>query len=170
MPQNIKDWAKSVNYNPVVLLTCQTRVSLYQNTANMISKHPFIGVGINTFSKNHGNYKLATVEAVTKTDDIIYAHNNFLQMGGEMGLLGLGVFLVFLFLVLKESWIVFQKNQDPFLKALSISVFATIIAYLINGFTETSLYYSRVAMIFWYLVGMSLALGRLTKGLPGESR
>ncbi len=160
MPQNIRDWAKSVKYNPVFLLACETRASLYQNTLNMISKHPFIGVGINTFSKNYGKYKLESVEAVTKTADTIYSHNNFLQMAGEMGLFGLGVFLTFIIFTLKSIWLAFKRNEDLFLKGLSISVFAAIIAYLINGLTETSLYYSRVAMIFWFLIGTGLALTR----------
>jgi O-antigen ligase len=158
MPKNIKEWAKSVNYNPMMLLTDQTRMSIYRNTAHMISEHPFIGVGINTFSKNYGKYKTVSAEAQMKTPDTIYAHNSFLQMGGEMGLLGLGTFLVFLFFVLKSIWLSFKSNADPFLKALCISVFAAIIAYLINGLTETSLYYARVVMIFWFLIGVGLAL------------
>ena len=160
MPKNIKVWAKSVNYNPVALFICETRLSLYQNTVHMISQHPFVGVGVNTFSKNYGKYKVAAVETVTKTQDNMYAHNSFLQMGGEMGLLGLGAFLIFLFFVLKSIWLAFKRDTDPFLKALSVSVFAAIIAYLINGLTETSLYYARLVMIFWFLIGVGLALNR----------
>jgi len=158
MPKNIKVWAKSVNYNPMMLLTDETRMSIYRNTAHIISEHPFIGVGINTFSKNYGKYKTASAEARMKTPDTIYAHNSFLQMGGEMGLLGLGTFFIFLFFVLKSIWSASRRNADPFLKAFYISVFAAIVAYLINGLTETSLYYSRVVMIFWFLIGMGLAL------------
>ncbi|MDD5691550.1 MAG: O-antigen ligase family protein [Candidatus Omnitrophica bacterium] len=160
MPKNIKEWAKSVNYNPMILLTCEARMSIYRNTVHMISEHPFIGVGINTFSKNYGKYKTAAAEASFKTPDTIYAHNSFLQMGGEMGLLGLGAFFIFLFFTLKSIWSAFKRSTDPFLKALSISVFAAIIAYLINGLTETSLYYARIVMIFWFLIGVGLALTR----------
>jgi len=160
MPKNIKEWAKSVNYNPMILLTDEVRMSIYRNTLHMIGEHPFIGVGINTFSKNYGKYKTAAAEARMKTPDTIYAHNNFLQMGGEMGLLGLGTFLIFLFFALSSIWSAFKKNTDPFLKAFSVSVFAAIIAYLINGLTETSLYYARVVMVFWFLIGVGLALNR----------
>ena len=171
MPKNIKEWAKSVNYNPMILLTCETRMSIYRNTVHMISEHPFIGVGINTFSRNYGKYKVAAVEAVAKTPDTIYAHNSFLQMGGEMGLLGLGTFLIFLFFVLRSIWLVFKRNTDPFLKAFSVSVFAAIIAYLINGLTETSLYYARLVMIFWFLVGVGLALNtRLLRPPSADSQ
>lgn len=162
MPKNIKDWAKSVNYNPIILLTDAVRVGVYRNTVYMISQHPFIGVGINTFSRNYKNYRLASVEATNPTADGFYAHNNFLHMAGETGLLGLGVFLLFLFFTLKSIWLAFKKNTDPFLQALSISVFAAIIAYLINGLTETSLYYARIVMIFWFLIGLGLALGKIT--------
>jgi len=165
MPKNIKVWAKSVNYNLVDLFICETRLSLYKNTVHMISQHPFVGVGVNTFSKNYGKYKVAAVEAVTKTQDTMYAHNSFLQMGGEMGLLGLGTFLIFLFFVLKSIWLAFKREKDHFLKALSISVFAAIMAYLINGLTETSLYYARLVMIFYFLIGVGLALDRRDKNV-----
>jgi O-antigen ligase len=163
MPKNIKEWAKSVNYNPVLLLACEARVGIYRNTMYMISQHPFIGVGINTFSRSYGKYRTAAVEATNPTADGYYGHNNFLHMAGEMGLIGLGVFLVFLFVVFKSIWLSFKKQKDPFLKACSISVFAAIIAYLINGLTETSLYYSRIVMIFWFLIGFGLALSRISE-------
>jgi O-antigen ligase len=168
MPKNIKVWAKSVNYNPMILLADETRMSIYRNTVHMIGEHPFIGVGINTFSKNYGKYKTADAEAVTKTPDTIYAHNSFLQMGGEMGLLGLGTFFIFLFFVLKSIWMAFKRNTDPFLKALSVSVFAAIMAYLINGLTETNLYYARLVMIFWFLIGVGLALNRGDKNVVSD--
>jgi O-antigen ligase len=126
----------------------------------MISQHPLIGVGINTFTRNYGKYKVAAVEEQTKTPDTIYAHNSFLQMAGEVGLLGLGTFLIFLFFVLRESWRAFKRIGQPFLKAFSIAVFAAIIAYLVNGLTETSLYHSRLVVIFWFLIGLALALGK----------
>lgn len=163
MPKNIRDWAKRVNYNPVVMLTCETRIGIYRNTLKMISHHPFIGIGINTFSRSYGQYRDKEVEKSNPTADGYYAHNNFLHMAGEVGILGLGVFLVFLFVVLKGVWVSFRKNTDPFIKGLSISVFAAIIAYLINGLTETSLYYSRIVMIFWFLIGLGLALARSPK-------
>lgn len=163
MPKNIKDWAKSVNYNPVIMLTDAVRVGIYRNTIYMISQHPFVGVGINTFSRNYSKYRTAAVEATNPTADGYYGHNNFLHMAGEMGLLGLGVFLVFLFVTLKSIWLSFKKFADPFLKACAISIFAAILAYLINGLTETSLYYSRIVMIFWFLVGAGLALSKISE-------
>lgn len=159
MPQNIKDWAKSVNYNPVLFMFNADRVSIYKNTLNMIKHHPFIGVGVNTYSKNYQKYKLPEPENA-RTSDFMYAHNHFLQMAGEIGLIGLGIFFWLLFKLFKNNINVYKNLKDEYLKIISLSILACLFAFLINGLTETSLYYSRVAMIFWYLVGFSFALNK----------
>jgi putative inorganic carbon (hco3(-)) transporter len=163
MPKNIKDWAKTRNNNPLLVIIDPARMSIYENSINMISDHPLIGVGINTFSKNYGKYRTPNAEARFKTPATIYAHNNFLQMAGETGLLGLAAFLGFLFFAFKAAWQAYRKNTDPFLKAFSVAVVAAILAFLINGLTETSLYHSRLVMIFWFLIGLGLALERASQ-------
>lgn len=166
MPKNIKQWAKEVNYNPIVFMCNQDRISIYNNAINMIKHHPFIGVGLNTFSKNYGKYKTAQAEKYAHTADTIYAHNIYLQMAGETGLLGLAVFLLFLFQVFRQAFNTLRKLNDGYLKIIGLSLVACVIAFLVNGLTETSLYYPRVVMVFWYLIGVSLSLNRLAKGSP----
>jgi putative inorganic carbon (HCO3(-)) transporter len=129
----------------------------------MISHHPLVGVGVNTFTRNYLKYKLPEPENA-KTSDAIYAHNNFLHMAGEIGLLGLGCFLWILFNLFKTGIWLYQNLKEEYLKIVAISLIACFIAFLINGLTETSLYYSRVAMIFWYLIGLSLALIKFSDG------
>lgn len=163
MPKNIKQWAKEVNYNPLVLMYNQDRISIYTNTINMIKHHPFIGVGLNTFSRNYGKYKTEQAEKYAHTADTIYAHNIYLQTAGEVGLLGLGMFLLFLFQVFRRAFNTLPKLNDEYLKIIALGLIACIIAFLINGLTETSLYYPRVVMVFWYLIGFGLALGRISE-------
>ncbi len=163
MPKNIKQWAKEVNYNPIVFMCNQDRISIYNNTINMIKHHPFIGVGLNTFTKNYGKYKTEQAEKYAHTADTIYAHNIYLQMAGETGLLGLAAFLLFLFQVFRQAFNTSRKLNDGYLKIIGLSLIACIIAFLVNGLTETSLYYPRVVMVFWYLIGVSLSLNRLAK-------
>ncbi|MFA5200347.1 MAG: O-antigen ligase family protein [Candidatus Omnitrophota bacterium] len=160
MPKDIKKWAKEVNYNPMVFMLNQDRISIYNNTINMIKHHPFVGIGVNTFSKNYGKYKTESAENYAHTPDTIYAHNIYLQMAGEIGLLGLAAFIWFLFLIFRNIADNYFSLNDDFLRATALSLSAGMIAFLINGLTETSLYNSRVAMIFWYLIGMSLSLNK----------
>lgn len=162
MPRNIKQWIKEINYNPVLFIYEPVRISIAMNTINMVKQHPFIGVGVNTFSRNYGKYKTEQAEKYFHTPDTIYAHNTYLQMAGEIGLLGLSAFLLFLFQIFRRVFNASRRLKDQYLKVAGLSLPASLIAFLINGFTETSLYYSRIAMIFWFLLGMSLALNRFT--------
>ena len=161
MPKNIKNWAKISNYNPLVFLLNQDRISMYMNTVNMISQHPFIGVGVNTYSKNYGKYKTKEAEAYAHTLDSAYAQSNFFQMAGEMGLIGLGLFFWLLWLLFKELLGYYRKLPDAYLKIIALSLIACFIAFLVNGLTESSLYYSRVATMFWFFVGIALSLRRI---------
>ena len=157
MPGNIKDWARKINYNPIVFMCNTDRIVIYRNTINMIKHHPIIGVGVNTFSKNYLTYKLPEPEDA-RTGDTMYAHNNFLHLAAETGLISLFVFVWLLWNLFLYSGYVYKSLKDNYLKLLSICLAASLIAFLLNGLTETSLYYSRVAMIFWYLIGLSLSL------------
>lgn len=158
MPKNIKQWAKEVRYNPVVFMFNQDRISMYRNTINMIKHHPLIGVGVNTFSLNYAKYKLKNVEKDFPTQDTTYTHDIYLQMAGETGLLGLGAFIWFLVALFQSGLKSYIRLNDEFLKSVSLSLLACLIAFLTNGLTETSLYYARVSMVFWYIAGIILAL------------
>lgn len=159
IPRNLKDWAKKVDYNPVVFICGQERITLYATAINMIKQHPVIGVGVNTFSRNYGKYKLAEMEKYAPTQDRMYAHNNFLHMGGEVGLLGLGIFLWFLVMLFRSGWQVYKKSESYFLKITALSLLACVIAFLINGLTETSLY-NQIGVVFWFVVGLLLCLNK----------
>lgn len=159
MPKNIKNWAKEINYNPVVFMVNYDRISIYRNAINMITHHPFIGVGVNTFCRNYATYKLPEPENA-KSAQAVYAHNNFLQMAGDIGLIGLAMFLWLLFRLFKNIIKLYKKFGDPYLKIAILSLSASLMAFLVNGMTETSMYYSRISMIFWYLVGFSLAFNK----------
>jgi len=161
MPNKIKDWAKSINYNPIIFMLNADRVSIYRNAVNMIRHHPFIGVGVNTFSKNYSTYKLPETPGAESAPHV-YAHNIFLHMAGDIGLLGLVSFLWMIIRFFKDNLRTYRNLKDIFLKVVCISLCACIIAFLINGLTETNLYYARVSMIFWYLIGFSLSFNRLT--------
>jgi len=165
-PKNMKDWLAVAKIYPLVFLLNGDRISVYKNTSYMISQHPFIGVGVNTFSRVYAKYKLPEVEKIFATPDTFYAHNNFLQMAGETGLLGLAAFLWFLFVLFKKNFSAFKGIKDEYLKIVSLSLIGCLIAFLINGLTETSLYNARVAMIFWFLTGFSLAVSRMHETDP----
>ncbi len=167
-PASVRDWAKEMRYSPLRFMCNDDRIAIYRNTLHMIEAHPFVGVGINTFMKNYKKYKESPEYRNIITSDYVYAHNNFLQMAGEMGLLGLSIFLWLIYKLFKESISIYGRLKNSLLKNISLGLILCLVAFLINGLTESSLYYSRVAMIFWYLAGFSLAMGKfINEHKPG---
>lgn len=159
MPQRAKEFAQSVNYNPVVVLFNEDRLSAWRNAANMVKHHPIIGVGVNTFSINYGKYKLAE-HGDQITGSSFYAHNIFLQMAGETGLLGLACFIWFLTVFFLNAASAYKNLILPLHKVIILGCIASVAAFLVNGISETSLYYARVSMIFWFIIGLAVAVSR----------
>jgi O-antigen ligase len=166
-PKSVKDWAREVEYNPLRMMCNDDRIAIYRNTLNMVKAHPFIGVGANTFMKNYRFYKESPEYRNVVTIDYIYAHNNFLHMAGELGLTGLAVFFWLLYALFKQGFSIYSRLKNDYLKVISLSAMASFAAFLVNGLTESSLYYSRVAPLFWYLAGLTLALKNF---LPDEAQ
>jgi putative inorganic carbon (HCO3(-)) transporter len=161
LPRSVKNWARDVSYNPLRLMCNDDRIAIYRHSLNMIKDHPLIGVGANTYMKNYKKYKESPEYRGVITSDYIYAHNNFLHMAAEIGLIGLGIFVWLLYKLFMECANIYRRLGDDFLKVVSLSLSASLIAFLVNGLTESSLYYSRVAILFWYIAGFSLSLNRL---------
>jgi len=157
-PRSLKDFAKDMGYNPLRFMCNDDRIAVYRNTIQMIKAHPLIGVGVNNFMKNYKKYK--EIPEYALTSDFMYAHNNFLHMAGEIGLVGLSIFFWFLYKLFGTNISIYRKLKSGYLKNISLGLVLCLLAFLINGLTESSLYYSRVAMIFWYLIGFSLALDK----------
>jgi putative inorganic carbon (HCO3(-)) transporter len=160
LPKSVKDWAKVVDYNPIRFMCNDDRIAVYLNSLNMIKDHPIIGLGANTYMKNYRKYKESPEYRNIVTLDYMYAHNNFLHMAAEIGLVGLGIFIYLLYKLFRGCANIYRRLDGHFLKVVLLSLSACLIAFLINGFTESSLYSSRVAIIFWYITGLSLALDK----------
>lgn len=163
-PRSVKLWAKSVDYDPLRFMCNDDRITVYVHSLEMIKDHPVLGRGANTFMKNFKNYHKPPHYRGVAAIDYIYAHNIYLHMAGELGLVGLGIFIWFIFALFAQAGKIYRGLKDNYLKIVSLALLGCLLAFLVNGLTESSLYYSRLALIFWYLAGFSLALGRIKDG------
>ncbi len=145
------------------------RIAVYRNSLNMMKAHPILGVGANNYMKQYKRYKEAVEYRNIVTLDYMYAHNNFIHLASEIGLLGLAAFLWLLYKLFKECALIYRSLKESYLKMLALSLIASLIAFLVNGLTESSLYYSRVAIIFWYLSGFIFALAKFAHDEPYQT-
>jgi len=161
LPKSVKEWAKAVEYNPIRFMCNDDRIAVYLTSLNMIKAHPVIGVGAGAFMKSYKEFKEFPEYRNVVTLDEMKAHNIYLHMAGEIGLAGFGAFVWLLYRLFAKSRSIYGKFKEGYCREVSLLLIICLIAFLVNGLTESSLYYSRVGLIFWYLAGIMSGLERL---------
>lgn len=100
------------------------------------AKNPFLGTGYSSIG--------------------IATDNDFLRSIGEVGLLGTIAFGLIFIVIFKRLWSL-TKKQDRLIKFLSIGVISIVVGFLLNGLAIDVFEASKVATLFWILLGISLA-------------
>jgi O-antigen ligase len=100
-----------------------------------------VGVGI-------GNY-LASARPLYQVGTPFYAHNLYLDIAVELGLIGLAVFLLMLFSAVGPS---FRQPTDNF---LAPTVAASLAVYMVHSLFETALFSLHVTVTLVFLLALS---------------
>jgi len=161
LPKGIRKWSKTT-HSVAEFLMNKERFVLNETSLNMIKYHPVLGVGVNTYSLNYQRYKLHDTDEGT-ANTMWYAHNSFLQMAGETGVLGLGAFLWLLAVLFRECIKFYSGRKDDFSRIAALGIIMGVFAFLVNGLTETNLYYPKIAVLFWFEVSLLLGFFNLKK-------
>lgn len=125
-------------------LQVYNRILWWWGALRMIYERPLIGVGLGGFETAYVKYKLIGLNS-------LYAHNHFLQIGAEMGVIGLGAFLWFLFTVGKHIKFLSKESK---LSSFEIGVFGSLVAVLFHNLIDYNLYIPANAILFWVLLGL----------------
>lgn len=84
-------------------------------------------------------------------------HNMFLQIGVNTGVLSLLIYLVFIFMYIRECFkLYFKRSSHTFLTTSGVCICACVIGYLAAGIFNDSLIYS--APIYWTLLGIGISV------------
>ena len=123
------------------------RTILLRTSLDMVRENPFFGLGLNTYSDHFPKFKPADYPA------LMYAHNTYLQMATEAGLVGVGLFLIFVGAVMARC--IKQKEM------LGAALWAGVVGILVNGLFDSVLQSTQLRTLFWALLGAAAALSRL---------
>lgn len=112
----------------------KNRVLIYRHTLNLIADYPFFGSGLGTYVQAI-NYYLPRDPGVI----INHAHNDYLEMLAETGLIGglsiiLAVFVSFA--IALRSWL---KCRDPLARGVGLGALMGVLAVLFHSLTDFSL-------------------------------
>ncbi|MFH0935362.1 MAG: O-antigen ligase family protein [Candidatus Omnitrophota bacterium] len=138
------------------------RPFLLETGMNMFAAAPVVGQGLGTFMFNFDKFKPVPLTDYPYEWGISYAHNCFLQIASETGLLGLLSFLAVIIALFCSSFRRLRKTEGSDYFILS-GLLAGLFTYLASSFFDTNLYSLPLAVLFWLMLGLSAAAGKIIK-------
>jgi O-antigen ligase len=153
-PQTIKDHVTEVD------TTGTGREDIWKIGARMWRAHPITGVGVGNFQTSSAHYLLAPGQI--KRGDLILtqpkvAHNTYLQILAEMGVVGEALFLAIVAFALScvyRAARMFAAKRDLRMELLARGTLVSLIGLLVSYFFISEMYSKQ----FWLLLGLCPAL------------
>jgi len=126
-----------------------TRVSLYLDTLNMSSDFPIFGTGFGTFQYIYRKYK-------TWDDLFLYkhAHNDYLEILSDLGLIGFLIVLVGIVLFLRKILLRWIERRDPYAKGITLGGVCGVFAILCHSLVDFNLHIPANALFLSIILGL----------------
>lgn len=134
------------------------RIYFWQGSLRIIRDYPITGLGWEGFGIVYREYKPAEGRQL-----VCHAHNNFIDMAVDSGLLGLGIFIWLLITIYKVGFHIFKELEDGYFKGIAWGFLGSFTAFLIAGLTQYNFGDSEVVMLFYFLLGMVMVIPRIVE-------
>jgi O-antigen ligase len=128
------------------------RVEMARTAGRMIASHPVFGVGVGAFFARSGDYIAPAFREIVPREN---AHNNFLQVLAELGIVG---FVPFMWVLGAAAWSVVRAWRAGRLPAAAVGGAAGLAAFVMTWLTGPPLLIFEVATAFWLVLGAVAAL------------
>jgi len=102
------------------------RLDLWTAAAEMTVAHPVLGMGPGAFALHHRDYLTGLPDDVNHPLDV--AHNTWLELSSELGVLGLAAFVAMLAVAFAQAWSGWRRRRDPVAAAVCAGLVGTVAA------------------------------------------
>lgn len=139
------------------------RVFIWLGTIAMLKDYWLSGIGPGNaaFNSVYPAYGYNTISAP-------HAHNLYLQLMCDAGILGLILFLLIVFSYFRTAFTAFSSERDKPSRIYLIAAVSAVSGFLLQGMTDYSFYNNRVTLFFWVIIGLGAALTRRSKMEEGS--
>jgi len=131
-----------------------SRIYIWQASLKMIKDHPVFGLGLGVFPLAFPEYAVAE----HSVDTFTYAHNLFLQIAVELGLVGGVLFFLALVSVYYMAFSLAKTGNSVYQ-----GLFASLLGVLIHQQLDIPIWKMHIGLSFWILVGLVAGFYHLEK-------
>ena len=122
------------------------RLIIWRGALKMIAEKPVFGFGFMTFQRYITRYA-----QLAKPMD---AHNMYLRVAVEMGLVGLAVFLLNWIVPLLLSWKLYRSAADPLFRGVALGMVAAVFGIFVVNLWGSRFFREELVGLYWVLVGI----------------
>ncbi len=138
------------------------RFNFWEDSMGIIKDFPLTGTGFMTFVNIFPKYRTFSGEIT-----IFHAHNDYIELFTDGGIIAAVLTGLFLFIVLYKSYKVYRKRRESYSALLFLGGIAGVLSIIFHSFTDFNLRIGANGLYFFFLLGVvvSSANTRLRHGL-----
>ena len=131
------------------------RAHFWAVTLDIIKDHPVVGTGLGSYGLAYTRY-----DSRNGLERLEQAHNDYLQMMSDAGIIGMGLALIFVFFLFRKGF-ARRESSDDFRRGVATGALAGCFAVLVHSFFDFTLHTTSNALLFLILVALATINGRV---------
>jgi len=143
----------------------ELRLDIWKDSFNMVRDFPLTGTGAGSFMHAYPAYRTIRGEGIAD-----HAHNDYLELLTDNGIIGAGLFAWFMAAVLTKSYQAFLKRKDPYARHLFAGALAGVTAFLLHGMTDFNFSIGANGLYLFLLLGLVVNAAHLHSAGEQQSR
>src|SRR5919206_660191 len=131
---------------------------------DMFQKHPWLGVGIGNYPAVYPAYQIAPVWK----NALGHAHNYYVNVAAEAGVVGLAAFLILLVAAFAIVVYLYRRAADPLARTIALGTLGVLVTVAVHSFFDDIFVHAMEAQVA-LVVGMATVACRLSVEKPSPS-
>jgi len=129
------------------------RFNFWKKAVLIIRSSPIWGTGLNTYTR--------VLKRKIDPETWWYAHNCYLQMAAEIGIVGLACFLWMLFVLLRHGLSCCNQIKDLWTLSILQGCISGLCGFMVQSFFDNTFFTVQLSMLMWMIFGLMVAVTRL---------
>ncbi len=130
------------------------RIHTWEAAFSMIKASPVFGSGLGTFQIVFPGFRYFGFESDVPIGNVLHAHNEYLEIWAEMGILGLALFL---WLMIGFFRYAIKNLRGGRGGLIALGLISGIAGVLVDSLFSSSMRWTGPALTFWLLFGLAVA-------------
>ncbi len=144
-------------------IAIRRRMATWNFTALMIKDRPLLGSGIGTFKYNTLKYQAKFFGQGQNRSLYIHgfavkAHNEYLQLWAELGIIGLGIFIWLIIGYFSYGLRFLKKSKNNYYQGIVIGFMGVAAGVLVDGIFGFPLHLIATVILFWLCIGLTMVV------------